>query len=113
TISINPGTGVVTFSQLNPIWHPTPGASFDEAAALNTAAAANVQVQQTITDGDGDTDAATVDIGQGVFSIQDDGPNAAVDPQATLDTVVLDETRPEGTDTAGASAPSGDASATV
>jgi T1SS-143 domain-containing protein len=113
TISIAPATGVVTFTQLNPIWHPTPGTSYDEAAALNTASAANVQVQQTLTDADGDTDTATVDIGQGVFSIQDDGPNAAVDPQATLDTVVLDETRPEGSDTAGAGAPSGDASATA
>jgi hypothetical protein len=28
TISIDPATGVVTFTQLSPIWHPTPGASF-------------------------------------------------------------------------------------
>jgi T1SS-143 domain-containing protein len=103
----------VTFTQLNPIWHPTPGSSYDEAAALNTASAANVQVQQTLTDADGDTDTATVDIGQGVFSIQDDGPAASLNLQAALDTIVLDESRPVGTDTSGAGAPSGLASSTA
>ncbi len=113
TISIDSATGDVTFTQLAPIWHPTPGGSYDEAAGLNTAAAANIQVQQTVTDGDGDTASATINVGQGVFSIQDDGPDAAVNGAAQLDTIVLDESRPEGTDTPGGGAPNGDASATA
>ena len=74
TITINPATGEVTFVQLNPIWHPIPG-DFDETATLNTASAADIRVQQTVTDSDGDFDSATVDIGRGVFSIEDDGPD--------------------------------------
>jgi hypothetical protein len=53
TITINPTTGVVTFTQLNNIWHPTAGSSaaaLDEAATLNTLAANLVQVVQTVTD---------------------------------------------------------------
>jgi T1SS-143 domain-containing protein len=88
TISINPATGEVTFTQLNPIWHPTPGSSFDETATLTTAAAANVQVVQTVTDGDGDTATAGLNIGQGVFSIQDDGPQAIQPDSATLENEV-------------------------
>ena len=113
TITIAPATGVVTFTQLNPIWHPTPGASYDEAAVLNTAAASNIQVQQTVTDADGDVANATINIGQGVFSIQDDGPDASLNTGAALDTIVLDETRPVGTDTAGGGAPNGVASGTA
>jgi hypothetical protein len=84
-----PGTGVVTFSQLNPIWHPTPGSSFDEAAVLSTSLASNLQVIQSITDADGDVDSASINIGQGVFSIQDDGPDASLNTGASLDNLAL------------------------
>jgi hypothetical protein len=40
----------------------------------------------------------SLNIGQGVFSIQDDGPDAATSGVA-VGTVTLDETRAEGTDT--------------
>lgn len=30
TISLDPATGVATFTQLAAIWHPVPGSSFDE-----------------------------------------------------------------------------------
>ncbi|MFC7535885.1 beta strand repeat-containing protein [Sphingomonas sp. GCM10030256] len=73
TIGIDPATGEVTFTQLRPIWHPTAGTSFDETAALN-AAAESLVVRQTVTDFDGDTDTADVDVSRGVFQIQDDGP---------------------------------------
>ena len=50
---------------------------------------------QTVTDADGDKDTAAIDLGTGVFQIEDDGPNAVV-ANATADTLVLDETRPVG-----------------
>jgi len=77
TLTIDPTSGVVTFTQLNNIWHPTAGSSaaaLDESATLNTLAANLVQVVQTVTDFDGDTDTASINVGQGVFIIQDDGP---------------------------------------
>ena len=43
-----------------------------------------------MTDADGDTDSASINLGAGVFVIQDDGPNAVV-VNATADTMVLDE----------------------
>jgi VCBS repeat-containing protein len=86
TIEINPNTGVVTFTQVNNIWHPTPGtASFDETATLTMATADLMKVIQTVTDFDGDTDTASINIGQGVFSIQDDGPQAIQPDDATVE----------------------------
>ncbi len=73
TITINPATGVVTFTQLNNIWHANT-ASDDDTSTLTTPAAANVQVVQTVTDSDGDTDTAAINVGAGVFQIEDDGP---------------------------------------
>ena len=52
-----------------------------------------------------------LDLGAEVFIIQDDGPDAAV-ANATAATIVLDETRPLGTDSTGGVAPTGVASAT-
>ena len=103
---INPGTGVVTFIQLSPIWHPTP-ASFDDTAALTRRGGlglgpADRRPMRTAT-----PTARSIDISQGVFPIQDDGPNAAVDSRLSLDTLVLDETRPVGTETDGDSSPAG------
>ena len=73
-------TGIATFTQLDNIWHPTPGANFDEAAILNTVAAANFQVVQTITDADGDVDTAADSTSARACSpSQDDGPAASPD----------------------------------
>jgi VCBS repeat-containing protein len=86
TLTINPTTGVVTFTQLANIWHPTPGtSSFDETATLNTAAASDIKVIQTVTDSDGDFDTAEVNVGRGVFNIQDDGPQAIQPQEATVE----------------------------
>ncbi len=87
TIDIDAATGVVTFTQLRNVWHANAGSSpaaYDDAALLATAAAANIQVQQTVTDADGDSAKATVNIGQNVFSIQDDGPAAVPGPLLTV-----------------------------
>src|SRR5678816_1035020 len=96
TITLDPTTGIATFAQVNPIWHPpagTSGAAYDEAAVLNTGVATSLQVVQTVTDADGDSDTASLAIGRGVFQIQDDGPDAVLSG-ASVGTVVLDETRP-------------------
>ncbi|MCL6741878.1 DUF5801 domain-containing protein [Sphingomonas sp. RB56-2] len=111
TIAINPATGLVTFTQVNNVWHGNTG-NDDDTSTLN-ATAGSVKVNQTVTDADGDHDTASVDVSQGVFQIEDDGPNAAVNPQAALDTLVLDETRPVGQETDGDSNPAGLATTTA
>ena len=98
TITIDPATGVVTFTQLANIWHPTAGSSaaaLDESATLNTLTANLIQVVQTLTDFDGDTDTASIDIGRGVFIIQDDGPRFGPDIDATLN--IDNDATPSGT----------------
>ncbi|WFU30167.1 DUF5801 repeats-in-toxin domain-containing protein [Bradyrhizobium brasilense] len=111
TITINETTGIVTFTQLNNIWHSDP-TNPDDAATLTLSAANLLQVVQTITDADGDHVSTPLDLGTGVFTIQDSGPTASALSGAT-DTLVLDETRPVGTDTAGGTAPTGLASVTA
>ncbi|MGY3492277.1 beta strand repeat-containing protein [Bradyrhizobium sp. USDA 4502] len=111
TITIDETTGIVTFTQLNNIWHSDP-TNPDDAATLTLSAANLLQVVQTITDADGDHVSTPLDVGNGVFTIQDSGPTASALSGAT-DTLVLDETRPAGTDTAGGTAPTGLASVTA
>ncbi|WP_202814559.1 DUF5801 repeats-in-toxin domain-containing protein, partial [Bradyrhizobium pachyrhizi] len=78
----------------------------DDAATLTLSAANLLQVVQTITDADGDSVATPINLGTGVFTIQDSGPTAGTVTGPT-DTLVLDETRPVGSDTAGGTAPTG------
>ena len=80
TISIDPATGVVTFTQLANIWHSDPN-NPDDPATLTLSNASLLQVVQTVTDADGDSATASINLGAGVFTIQDDGPahtNASV-----------------------------------
>ncbi|MCW2202499.1 hypothetical protein M2227_004589 [Bradyrhizobium elkanii] len=105
TITIDPSTGIVTFTQLNNIWHSDP-TNPDDAATLTLAGANLLQVVQTIVDADGDSVTTPLDVGTGVFTIQDSGPSAGT-VIAAADTLVLDETRPVGADTAGGAAPTG------
>ncbi|MCP1908054.1 VanZ family protein [Bradyrhizobium elkanii] len=111
TITIDPSTGIVTFAQLNNIWHSDP-TNPDDAATLTLSAANLLQVVQTITDADGDSVSTSLNLGTGVFTIQDSGPTAGTVTGPT-DTLVLDETRPVGTDTAGGTAPNGVVSVTA
>ncbi|MCC8970139.1 beta strand repeat-containing protein [Bradyrhizobium brasilense] len=111
TITIDPSTGIVTFAQLNNIWHSDP-TNPDDAATLTLSAANLLQVVQTITDADGDSVSTSLNLGTGVFTIQDSGPTAGTVTGPT-DTLVLDETRPVGTDTAGGTAPNGLVSVTA
>ena len=110
-ISIAPATGVVTFSQSTNVWHANT-LSDDDTSTLTLANAADLQVVQTVTDADGDKDTASINLGAGVFQIEDDGPNAVV-ANATPDTLVLDETRPVGSEEDGDSAPAGLATVTA
>ncbi|EDY37958.1 structural toxin protein RtxA [Cyanobium sp. PCC 7001] len=89
TISLDPATGVATFTQLAAIWHPVPGSSFDEPTTLTLANPAALQIVQTVTDFDGDVASAGVNLGAGVFTIEDDGPQVEGTP--TEGAAALDE----------------------
>ena len=54
TISIDPATGVVTFTQSANIWHSDPS-NPDDPATLTLSNASLLQVVQTVTDADGDS----------------------------------------------------------
>src|SRR6185436_16197947 len=105
TISIDTTTGVVTFTQSNNIWHANTG-SDDDTQTLTLANANLLQLVQTVKDADGDSDTAALNLGTGVFQIEDDGPNAVTAGVAN-DTLVLDETRAVGTEEDGDSDPAG------
>ena len=79
TIEIDPDTGVVTFTQLNNIWHGNTGDD-DDSEALTTETPDLLQLVRSVTDSDGDSASAALDLGGGnVFKIEDDGPNAVAD----------------------------------
>ena len=84
TISINETTGVVTFTQLANIWHANTG-SDDDTSTLTLAAPNRLLVVQTVTDADGDIAGAFVNVGTGVFQIEDDGPSATNDGNAATE----------------------------
>ena len=89
-----------------------PSLSLKVVATLTLSNANLLQVVQTITDRDGDHVSTSLNIGTGVFTIQDDGPTASI--VSGTDTLVLDESRPVGSDTGpGAVAPAGLATTTA
>ena len=112
TIEVDPSTGVVTFTQLENIWHADTSTD-DDVSVLSTPDDDLFSLIQTVIDADGDSDSAAIDLGTGVFKIEDDGPNVEVDPNAVLDMLVLDETRPEGVDLDGPNTTPGLASTTA
>ena len=103
-IQINPATGVVTFTRVANIWHGDTS-NHDDPETLTLSDPALLRLVQTVTDADGDTDTAALDLGAGVFTIEDDGPDAVVVIN-TPDTLVLDES-PAGQDEGGDFAPAG------
>ena len=84
TITVNPGTGAVTFTQLQNIWHSNTG-SDDDSSTLTLSSADLLKLVQTVTDADGDSDSASINLGSGVFSIEDDGPTAYPDAAVTAE----------------------------
>jgi VCBS repeat-containing protein len=89
TIGVD-GDGKVTFAQAQNIWHGDTG-SGDDTQYLVTDEATDLKITQTITDADGDTSSASINLGDDIFSIEDDGPNAVVNAEVGLPTFVLDE----------------------
>jgi VCBS repeat-containing protein len=75
TITVNPANGDVTFAQSKNVWHSNT-LSDDDTSTLNLTTADALKLVQTLKDGDGDTDSASINLGQGVFQIEDDGPTA-------------------------------------
>ncbi len=67
-------TGVVTFTQVNNIWH-SDTTNPDDLATLTAGEASLLQIVQTLTDADGDHVSTPLDLGTGVFTIQDSGPS--------------------------------------
>ena len=80
------------------LWHENTS-NPDDPAILNLAPG-DLRLEQKVTDGDGDNARAYIDLGQGVFSIQDDGPVANTFPsgQAVDTTGYLWNDNPFGTD---------------
>jgi len=88
TVSVNAG-GTITLDQIRAIAHDTdggPGAAHDDAKSL--AAANLITLTGTITDGDGDSAQATINLGDRL-TFKDDGPTVTADSgtttEATLD----------------------------
>ena len=82
TISVDSDTGVVTFTQLENVWHSNTGDD-DDTSTLNVDEGEgqvpnSLKITQTVTDADGDTDSAAIDLGDGVFKIEDDGPTVSI-----------------------------------
>ncbi len=109
-ISVDSETGEITFTQYENIWHGDTDDHDDLETLIADGGA--LLLRQTVYDADGDSDSADLDISNGVFGIEDDGPDAAAGP-GTLAPIVLDETLPEGEDRSGPNGSVGDASKTV
>ncbi|MFM5646585.1 DUF5801 repeats-in-toxin domain-containing protein, partial [Aeromonas veronii] len=70
-----PSTGEVTLALLDNVWHGNTG-NADDSVAL-TLGQGVLTLVQTVTDADGDSASASVDLGAtGVFRFEDDGPKA-------------------------------------
>ncbi len=81
TLTINPSTGEVTLALLDNVWHGDT-TNADDSVALSVDEGVLTLVQ-TVTDADGDSASASVDLGaNGVFRFEDDGPRAGLAEKA-------------------------------
>jgi len=88
TLTLDPATGEITQTQLRAVEHDDPlDPSEDGSPAVLTS---SVTLTATITDSDGDTESAGVEIGSS-FTFEDDGPSAVDDGETQLveDTPVM------------------------
>jgi hypothetical protein len=72
TLTLDPTTGDIDFTQLANIAQALNPDS-DDVASLDLVAGV-LQVERTLEDGDGDQVVETVDLGDNLFKIEDDGP---------------------------------------
>ncbi|MGL3823448.1 DUF5801 repeats-in-toxin domain-containing protein [Sphingopyxis sp. R3-92] len=84
TISVDAG-GTITLDQQRAIMHANGGAAHDDAKSL--AAANLVTLTATVTDGDGDSAKATINLGDRL-SFEDDGPTVTADSGTTTETTL-------------------------
>ncbi|ARU15337.1 DUF5801 repeats-in-toxin domain-containing protein [Croceicoccus marinus] len=77
-ISLDPGSGEVTFSRSENIWHAVTGFYAQDDAQTIKLPADILKLTATITDADGDSDSASVDLGQNSFTIEDAGPSVGM-----------------------------------
>jgi T1SS-143 domain-containing protein len=103
TISVD-GTGAVTFTQNSSnIWHDNTGDANDASSLSLSEIASGIdaalRLTQTVTDADGDTDSAYVDLASSdtavdvaAFSVLDDGPSITVTANVAADALTVDET---------------------
>ncbi|WGS29774.1 DUF5801 repeats-in-toxin domain-containing protein [Bradyrhizobium sp. ISRA464] len=88
TISVDPSTGIVTFTEDRAVDQPQSGSNPSATPALFTAGV--LTLTQTVTDNDGTTASAGLDLGA-KLSITDDGPTVTV-VAANEPTLTLSET---------------------
>ncbi len=90
TLTINPSTGEVTLALLDNVWHGDT-TNADDSVAL-TVGQGVLTLVQTVTDADGDSASAAVDLGaNGVFRFEDDGPRAGLAVEAPSLGATVDE----------------------
>ncbi|WP_236663709.1 retention module-containing protein [Aeromonas jandaei] len=90
TLTINPTTGEVTLALLDNVWHGNT-TNADDSVAL-TVGQGVLTLVQTVTDADGDSASASVDLGaNGVFRFEDDGPRAGLAEEAPRLGATVDE----------------------
>ncbi|WP_242897946.1 DUF5801 repeats-in-toxin domain-containing protein [Aeromonas hydrophila] len=90
TLTINPSTGEVTLALLDNVWHGDT-TNADDSVAL-TLGQGVLTLVQTVTDADGDSASAAVDLGaNGVFRFEDDGPRAGLAVEAPSLGATVDE----------------------
>ncbi|WP_240485633.1 retention module-containing protein [Aeromonas bestiarum] len=90
TLTINPSTGEVTLALLDNVWHGDSG-NADDSVALSLGSGVLTLVQ-TVTDADGDSASAAIDVGTGgVFQFEDDGPSAGLAVEAPSLNASVDE----------------------
>ncbi|MCP9928468.1 DUF5801 repeats-in-toxin domain-containing protein [Cyanobium sp. CH-040] len=72
TIAVNSATGEVTFTREKNIWHGNAN-NHDDAESL-VVSGGTLMLRKTVKDGDLDPATADLNLGNGVFEIEDDGP---------------------------------------
>ena len=87
TVAVDPATGIVTLTEDRSVKQGTPDTPTDLSEGISLTAGA-LNLTATVTDGDGDNQSATIDLGKQVFFL-DDGPRVTAVSSGV--TAALDE----------------------